>query len=75
MAGNLSHLANWTRPDGVKVWAIWTPAHNTQAKLDIKGKLAEAQNHMGEKQTVNPASQSVGPSTLYLVGPDSVTLR
>ncbi len=73
--GNLVYVCNWIRPDGVKVWAIWTAQHPQPVKLTIQGKVTEALNHLGEKQAVPGTSYEATPSILYLVGPTSVSVR
>ena len=68
-----SYLANWKRPDGVKVWAVWTADFHQKLSMRIKGN-AEAMNHLGEKQPVPGKEFTATPSILYLVGPESVTV-
>ena len=67
-------LAGWTRPDGVNVWAVWTPRYPEEVKLKIGGKVAEAVNHLGEKQPVPGNRYTATPGILYLVGPESVSI-
>ena len=67
------YLANWKRPDGVKVWAVWTADFHQKLSMRIKGN-AEAMNHLGEKQPVPGKEFTATPSILYLVGPESVTV-
>ncbi len=71
-AVGLGYLANWTRPDGVKVWAIWSANAEQPLTLDITGDVAEAVNHLGEKQTLTGNEYRANPSILYLAGPEKV---
>lgn len=68
------YLSGWTRPDGVKVWALWALSPR-QATLQVGGTITEARNHLGETVAVPSGSCTVGPGVLYLVGPDSVSIR
>lgn len=69
------YLAGWTRPDGVKTWAIWTTMYPEKIRLDIRGSLSDTQNHLGRKLPPPEAEFTVGPGPLYLIGPESVTFR
>ncbi len=69
------YLAGWTRPDGVKTWAIWTTMYPEKIRLDIRGSLSDTQNHLGGKLPPPEAEFTVGPGPLYLIGPESVTFR
>lgn len=68
------YLAGWKRPDGVKVWAVWTADSPARTALRIAGKITEALNHLGETQPVPGSTCIVKPALLYLVGPDSVSI-
>ncbi len=68
------YLANWKRPDGVNVWALWSSRFEQNVKLEIKGKVSDAVNHLGEKQTVPASEYKAAPALLYIVGPDSITI-
>lgn len=69
-----AYLANWMRPDGTKVWAIWSATGAHKAVLKVEGKISEALNHLGERQPLPGKVYSVTPSILYLIGPESVSI-
>ncbi len=69
------YLTGWRRPDGVGVWAIWAADTPIKTTLQIRGKVTEALDHLGEKQPIPESTCTAGPSILYLVGPESVTVR
>ncbi len=69
------YLANWTRPDGKKVWAIWTAIIHQEISLKISGEIEQSLDHMGEKITVPTGKYTATPSILYLVGPDNVDIQ
>ena len=68
-----TYLAGWTRPDGMKVWAVWTSLRPEKIRLDVRGNVVEALNHLGEKQPVPGSEYAASPAILYLVGPESVS--
>lgn len=69
-----AYLANWTQPDGTKVWAIWSAMKACEVELNVRGEVAEALNHLGEKQPHPGKEYTVTPAILYLVGPESVSI-
>lgn len=72
-------LSNWTRPDGVKVWAIWygfdTPESSERVKLSVTGKITEAVDNLGNAIPVPNGELTVTGSIQYLVGPEKITLQ
>lgn len=72
-SGNV-YLANWKRPDGMNVWALWTSRFEQNVKLEIKGKIIDTVNHLGEKQTAPASECKAAPALLYITGPDSITI-
>ena len=69
-----AYLAGWTRPDGVKVWALWSSPASCPVRLDVRGAIAEAVNHLGEAQPLPGSRYTATPAILYLVGPESVSI-
>jgi hypothetical protein len=73
------YVANWTRPDGSHVWALWSAYEQSSGvtmTVNIDGEVTSALDYMG-KACAAPASGStitVTGSVLYLVGPSNVTL-
>ncbi len=70
-----SYVANWTRPDGVKTWAIWTANGSEKLRLTLQGKVLEARNHLGEAVKLTENEYVASSAMLYLVGPKSITVR
>ena len=68
------YLANWKRPDGVRVWALWSTEPQEPLPLKIDGAVTEIKNHLGEKCLSPSGRINAGPSVLYLVGPENITL-
>ncbi len=73
------HRTGWQRPDGEKVWALWSPEQDRELSVRIEGRLGEALDHLGGAAEVRAdgglATLSVGPGPTYLVGPDRVDPR
>ncbi len=69
------YLANWIRPDGVRVWALWTARHSQPVKLKISGKLEAVVDHLGEPVAVPENVKYAAAALLYLVGPETVELN
>ena len=72
--GNV-YMVHWVRPDGEKVWAIWTPTLPETVSLTISGTVTEAVNHLGEKQAIPQNTLTASPVLLYLRGPERVILH
>ena len=68
------YLAGWTRPDKVKVWAVWTAESVQKISLRITGK-AQALNYLGEAKSVPAGEYAASPELLYLVGPEQVEVH
>lgn len=68
-------LANWIRPDGVKVWAIWTMLYPKKIRLKVDRKISRIINHLGEEQPLPQLEYSVSSAILYLVGPETVSIQ
>ncbi len=74
------YIADWTRPDGTHVWALWSAYEKSSGvpmTISIDGTVTSALNYLGEA-CVAPVSDSVvtvSGSVLYLVGPSKVTLK
>ncbi len=70
-----AYLANWARPDGKKVWAIWTADAPQPLKIKISGNVEQAIDYMGEKVATPTDTYKATPALLYLVGPDAVDVQ
>jgi len=68
---NKVYLSGWTRPDGGKVWALWSLTPQ-KIKLKIGGKITGAQNHLGDAVTLTGDTVEATPEVVYLIGPDAV---
>ncbi len=67
-------LVGWTRPDGVKVRAVWSSYRPEKIKLEIRGSGVEVCNHLGEKRPVPGPEYTVTESILYLIGAEFVAI-
>lgn len=65
------YLANWKRPDGKRVWAVWTAESICKVELKVTGEAEQIVNYMGEKVAL---PVSAGPSLVYLIGPEKINL-
>ena len=52
--------ATWLRPDGKRVWAIWSVSMDLAVTLEIDGKIEEACNFLGEPVTL-PENTTLTP--------------
>lgn len=72
-------LADWTRPDGKKVWAVWYgfSSEESAKKMNISfdGEVTEAVDNFGQKISVPEKEITVTGSIQYFVGPEKVTLE
>ena len=69
--------ASWTRPDGKRGWALWTPQAPKNATLECDGEVADAFDYLGGA-VARPSGSSkltFRPEILYLVGPNKLTIR
>ena len=71
---DVCYIAHWRKPDQTPVWAIWTEQYPKRLKLNIKGKVISAVNHIGEKVDLTD-KYVVSPSVTYIVGPSSVSIK
>jgi len=69
------YLANWKRPDGKRVWAVWTAEALQKVNLKLTGKTEQSLNHLGEAVPAPAGAYTANPSILYLVGPEKVELN
>lgn len=68
------YFASWRKPDGVRVWALWSVEPQEPLPLKITGRIAEVRNHLGEKCLFSSGRINVGSAVFYLVGPENITL-
>lgn len=69
-----AYVAGWTRPDGKKVWAIWSALVPCPVKLEVKGKITGTLNHLGVPQPPPGREFTARPAILYLFGPESLSI-
>ncbi len=69
------YTANWKRPDGKSVTAVWSPRADFTGKLVLKGKLEETFSHLGEKVAVIPERFRANGKIVYLIGPEKVSVQ
>ena len=68
-----AYLAEWTKPGGAKVWALWAP-NETKAALKVKGGMIKVTDYMGNGLAAKiPAIAS--PKLVYIEGPESVSFK
>lgn len=74
--GEKPHATGWTRPDGIRVWAIWNPVENQSLAITVEGAIRGAVDHLGRAVQVKldgkiwRTALPAGP--VYLEGPDRV---
>jgi hypothetical protein len=64
-------VVSWRQPDGLRVWALWTPEGARQVNVKIGKGLKQALNHLGE--TIPSVTEATGtleitPAVTYLTG-------
>lgn len=74
-AANGIYTAVWSRPDGRKVHAVWTAREKRKCALRITGKIESAVGYLGQKASVNASAFTATPQIVYLLGPESVTVK
>lgn len=67
--------AGWSRPDGVRVWAVWSEYIPVEVDLKWKGNLAEARDLSGKILTIARSQFTVSPQIIYLIGPESLDIH
>jgi len=65
------HFANWRKPDGIPVSAVWTAQGNQPITIRLSGTLTCATDLLGQKQEMQPDASNclsikAGPGILYL---------
>lgn len=72
-------LANWTRPDGKKVWAVWygfsTADSAKKMNITIDGDVTEAVDFLGNKISIPEREINVTGGVQYFVGPEHISLE
>lgn len=63
--------AFWTRPDGKKVWALWTEQQPREVKLSLRGEATEIADHLGRRISL---PRAIPAAPVYLVGPEEVAI-
>lgn len=72
------YLASWERPDGVKVWAVWSVMEPVDCVLNIDGSIIKSVDFLGRNRKVSlndgKLALKAEAGILYLVGPKQVSL-
>ncbi|MDR2042468.1 MAG: beta-galactosidase [Tannerella sp.] len=71
-------VVSWQQPDGLRVWAVWTPEGARQVNVKIGKGLKQALNHLGE--TLPSVTEATGtleikPSVTYLTGAATLDIQ
>ncbi len=61
------YMATWKRPDGKKVWALWTSKSNEKIEINIKGEHI-VYNMKGDEIHQEDNKFTIKPSVTYIVG-------
>lgn len=69
------YLAHWNRPDGVRIWALWSAFYPEKVKWNIQGDISRAVDFLGRPLSISPSDCQVSPAVVYLVGPEQISLR
>ncbi|MDD2438523.1 MAG: beta-galactosidase [Massilibacteroides sp.] len=67
----------WDQKDGTCVWAVWNPGESREVNVKIGKDFRYALDLYGNKLPVTrqTAVLSIGPETVYFVGPESLTFK
>lgn len=71
--GNV-YIAQWERPDGKKVYGLWTSKNNKEITVEVKGEYS-CYDIGGEIIVQRSDKVIVSPSILYFVGDKKLDLR
>jgi hypothetical protein len=69
-----AYLVSWRRPDGKKVWALWSRFRPRTFEFKTEGKIESAVDFLGNELPIPEKTITVSPQIQYLVGPGKVTL-
>lgn len=75
VGSNDVYTANWTRPDGKSVVAVWSPRSKVTGRLVVTGTVEAAFDHLGNAAAVDPKQFTADSGIVYLVGPKKAELR
>ncbi|MDR3260401.1 MAG: glycoside hydrolase family protein, partial [Tannerella sp.] len=65
-----AYLATWTKPDGVKAAAVWTPMAPLKVKLNVLGNARYYEYIHGTEIQADPDNFTAKPGITYIVGAD-----
>ena len=72
------YLASWERPDGVKVWAVWSAMEPVDCVLNVNGSITQAVDFLGKPRKVSLNDGKLvlkaEAGILYLAGPSQISL-
>lgn len=68
-------IVSWRRPDGKKVWALWTRFKLRHYDLYVSGEIENATDFVGNPLEIPRDRITVTPQIQYLVGPETLKLK
>lgn len=62
------YSANWSRPDGTRVYALWCVRGKSEIKPKIRGTVREIRDYLGDPVELRNGTFTVSDGITYLVG-------
>lgn len=70
---------HWIRPDGKRGWSIWAWSDKVDYRIQVRGKITEAFDHLGQPLELGMDDGKVdirlGRAPLYFIGPDQLSFE
>lgn len=68
-------VLGWTRPDGVKTWAVWNMSVRETVELEYEGKVTRCIDDYGKPYSFEQGRLALSPSIVYIEGPTSLRIK
>ena len=69
------YLAEWNRPDGTPLKALWTATRPEPVRLTVSGQNIRVLDHLGETQSLQSGQNTITPSVRYVIGASSIRIQ
>lgn len=66
--------ANWKKPDGKTVWAIWSEFPEAYSTISVLGQVSAAYDMAGKKIGFTPGRKTITFAPIYVEGPTAVII-
>lgn len=69
------YVLSWTRPDGVKMWAVWHQSETETVSVSWQGELKRCLTDLGKEVPAVQGKMEISPSLLYFEGPEALRVE